>query len=113
VAAISNLDTGAHASAHEAVEQLKAALDSELAEIGVDQLPVGLVGRCYLGAPYEVHTFDRLAGIVDHYKAGQTLPAGMERARALAGHPAYAFVEVYMDRLVAVATDGTTSVVER
>ena len=113
VAAMSKLDAGAHATVGEAVEQLKAALDAELAEIGTDQFPIGLVGRCYLGAPYQVHTLDRLAGIVEHYKAGQSLPSELERARALAVHPGYAFIEVYRDRLVAVAADGTTSVVER
>lgn len=112
MAAMAKLDAGAHASTRDAVEKLQAALDEELGELGADQLPIGLVGRCYLGAPYEVHRFDRVGCIIEHYKTGQSLPLGMERARALAAHPRYAFIEVYRDRLVAVAADGTTSVVE-
>ncbi len=35
-----------------------------------------------------------------------------ERARSLALHPSYALVEVYTDKLRAIARDGTVSVLE-
>lgn len=38
------------------------------------------------------------------------MPGGMERARSLAASGRYAAIEVFSDRLVAIADDGTTSV---
>ena len=30
--------------------------------------------------PYEVHTLDLTGGIIEHYKTGETLPDGLEKA---------------------------------
>jgi hypothetical protein len=38
--------------------------------------PVGIVGKCYLGPPYEVHTLALDDSIIEHYKTGHPLPAG-------------------------------------
>ena len=50
--------------------------------------------------------------IVEHYKIGQALPGGMERARTLARHPSYVFVEVYFRQVRAVSADGTVTTLD-
>jgi hypothetical protein len=69
--------------------------------------PLGIVGKCYLGDPFEVHTVTLDGSIIDHYRAGQELPGGMERARTLAGSGSYVAIEVYPDRLMCLHPDGT------
>ncbi|MDO4167932.1 MAG: hypothetical protein Q4D32_11070, partial [Eubacteriales bacterium] len=71
----------------------------------------GCVSVCYLGEPYEVHTIDMKGGILEHYKKGQKLPDGMEKARGIALRGGYAFVEVYIDCCRAVSGNGTVSVI--
>ncbi len=71
-------------------------------------LPLGLVSRCYLGEPFEVHTLTPDGGIVEHYRAGQHLPGPLEAARAHSLSGLYLVVEVYENRLVCTRTDGTT-----
>jgi len=74
--------------------------------------PFGIVARCYLGAPYEVHTLALDGSIIDHYEVGKALPGGLERARSLAVSVAYAAIEVYPDRLVCVRVDGSVVALE-
>jgi hypothetical protein len=50
--------------------------------------------------------------IIEHFKCGESMPADLERARNLAATGQYAVIEVYADRLVAVADDGTTSLLK-
>jgi hypothetical protein len=73
-------------------------------------LPLGIVSRCYLGHPYEVHILD-LSGsqIIKHFKLSEAMPFDFEKARALAVHEAYAFVEVYTDKLVLIRADGSST----
>ena len=40
-----------------------------------------MVSKCFLGDPYEVHTVDFTHTIIKHYKQGEVLPDGMEKAR--------------------------------
>ena len=112
VEAQQKLDAGGHIHNRQAVDALLAAVREELPEISIEHLPLGFVARCYLGHPYEVHTLDYSGQIVQHYKIAQALPASLERARALAQHPGYAFIEVYPDKLIAVAENGDTSLVK-
>jgi hypothetical protein len=93
------------------VEALIAAIQQELPEVTIDKLPIGIVSRCCLGEDYEVHTLDRTGGIIQHYRRRQSLPTLLERARSLALHSEYLFVEVYVDSLVAVRAGGETSIV--
>jgi len=72
-------------------------------------LPLGLLSRCYLGAPYEVHILDLAGEIVEHYAAGRPLPAPYAGARHLALHPSYVAIEVYPDRYVCLREDGTAT----
>lgn len=71
-------------------------------------LPLGLVSRCYLGAPFEVHTLQPDGGILEHYRVGQALPGPLEAARKHSLSGLYLAVEVYSNRLVCTRTDGTT-----
>lgn len=73
-------------------------------------LPLGIVAKCYLGHPHEVHTLDLNSGqIIRHYKIAEMLPEHFEKARTLAKHDSYAFVEVYPDKLILIRKDGTAS----
>ena len=108
---MTQLDAGCHCQDPRAVEALIAAIQQELPEVTIDKLPIGIVCRCFLGEDYEVHTLDRTGGIMQHYRRHQSLPPLLERARSLALHSQYLFVEVYMDSLVAVRSNGETSII--
>jgi hypothetical protein len=109
VEAMTRLDAGGHCCSRDAIDALIRQIDQEMPEIVIESQPMGILAQCYLGSPYEVHTLDRVGQIVTHYKAGETLPPMFERGRALALHPAYAFVEIYPDKLVPVASTGLPS----
>lgn len=112
VKAVSELDSGGHVEDNGQFEALVSTIRSELSEVPSSQLPIGIVARCYLGIPYEVHIVDIcLTRIIQHYRRGESMDLVFERARSLAQHSAYEFVEVYQDHLVAVRGDGTVSVV--
>jgi hypothetical protein len=113
VEAMKRLDAGAHAHDAEAAESFINAIRQELPELSIDQLPIGIVSRCYLGDPYEVHTLGRDGMIIQHYKRWEPLPGPLEGARGLSLHPGYAFVEVYPDKLIAVSENGSTSLVNK
>jgi hypothetical protein len=89
------------------VEGVVDAIRAEFPELTLEQLPHGVVARCSLGNPFEVHTLDVANDVVTHFRRGEVLPDGLERARALAAHPSYLFVEVYPDGVRAVSADGT------
>lgn len=112
VGTMAKLDAGGHVHTRDSLDALLAAIRSELPELTIEHLPVGIVARCRLGPPYEVHTLDRNESIIRHFKTFEPLPAFMERARALALYPGYAFIEVYADKLIAVADNGDTSIVK-
>ena len=75
--------------------------------------PIGILSRCYLGPPFEVHTLALDGSIIEHYRAGQEVPGGLERARPLALAAAYLAIEVYTDRTVCVRHDGSVVAMER
>lgn len=106
--AVRRLDAGAVHDAG-AVEQVVAAIHAEFGDLTFVELPLAWVSRCCLGEPYEVHTLDVAGAIVEHYKRGQPLPGPAEGARALALHPAYAFIEVHHDGFVCVRADGSVT----
>ncbi|WP_420998241.1 hypothetical protein ACKI2N_023835 [Cupriavidus sp. 30B13] len=112
VAAVHKLDAGGHVHDRHAVDALVAAIREELPDIAIDQYPVGIVARCHLGAPYEVHTLDRQGNIIQHYKTFEPLPPLLAKGRALAVHPHYAFVEIYTDKVIAVTAAGDTAIVK-
>ena len=112
VEAMRRLDVGTHHADRAAFDSLTEAILNEFPELGIDQRPLGIVSRCYLGSPYEVHICDLDGGIIQHFKTHQSMPPLFERGRSLALHPAYAFIEVYSDTLRAVTADGSVSVIE-
>ncbi|MCS7459629.1 hypothetical protein N0M98_05695 [Paenibacillus doosanensis] len=106
IEAMTRLDAAGAVCDRSKVQELIQSIQNEFGELKPHQFLIGIVAKCYLGAPYEVHTLDMRQEIVQHYKAGQPLPSGMERARGLAMHPSYSFVEVYSDSICAVAAKG-------
>jgi hypothetical protein len=112
VEAMRKLDARGHTQNRQAIDALVAAISEEFPDITIDQQPVGIVAKCYLGAPYEVHTLDRTGNIIQHYKGFESLPPLLARGRVLAVHAQYAFVEVYTDKVIAVTSNGDTSIVK-
>jgi hypothetical protein len=112
VDAMKKLDAGGHIANRQTIDDLLNALRNELPDINIEHFPTGIVARCYLGHPYEVHTLDRTRDIVEHYQKRQPMPDLLERARVIAQHPGYAFIEVYSDKLIAVTESGETSVIK-
>ena len=109
--ALHRLDAGGHAHNQQKVDEIIQTIRSELPEVELDGILLGYVSICYLGRPYEVHTLDMTGEIIEHYKAGQTLPNGLEKARGIAMRGGYDFIEVYVDCCRAVSTNGTVSVI--
>lgn len=92
------------------MDELIKAVQEEFGTADISDLPLGIVAKCFLGHPHEVHTLDLSAGnIIQHYKIGEPLPYSFEKARTLAKHNAYALVEVYRDKLILIREDGSTS----
>ena len=109
--AMRHLDAGGHTHNHHQVEEIINAIREEFPEVEMSGILLGIVSRCYLGEPYEVHTLDMSGCIIEHYVKGRALPGGMERARTLALRGGYEFVEVYIDCVRAVSSNGTVSVI--
>lgn len=111
--ALARLDAAQHHGNRAALDDLLAAIAAEFPDLTIDQRPMGLVSECFLGSPYEVHICDFAGDIIEHYETFRSMPALFQRARSLAVHPSYVFIEVYPDVLRAVSADGSVSVVER
>lgn len=86
------------------------AINAEFPEVGFGDRLIGIVAKCYLGVPYEVHSLDIEGNIVVHYKVNENMPGVLNRARSLALHEAYEFIEVYIDCLRAIKADGSVTV---
>ena len=109
--AISRIDAGTYQSNRGALDALLQTISSEFPELGIDQVPLGIVSRCYLGSPFEVHICDFTAEIIEHFETCRLMSPPFESARSLALQPAYAFIEVYTDAIRAIAADGSVSVI--
>lgn len=91
-------------------EALLDKIHDEFGTAELANLPLGILAKCFLGHPHEVHTLDLSAHcIIRHYKIGEPLPGHFEKARTLAKHNAYAFVEVFKDKLILIREDGTAA----
>ena len=110
VEAMQRLDAGTHQQNAAALQELLDAMASEFPELTIDQRPLGTVSKCFLGEPYEVHRCDMDGNIVEHFQRHQAMPPLFERARGLAAHGAYRFIEIYADSLRAIAADGSVAV---
>lgn len=111
IEALHQLDAGGHMCRTEAINKLVETIKSELPEVIVTELFLGIVSKCYLGDPFEVHTLQIAGNIIHHYKVGESLPLALEKARSMARHPSYVLIEVYSSHIVAVSQDGSASLV--
>lgn len=109
VAIMKSLDAGGHMHNQSDVERIINAIREEMPEIEINLGPIGIVSKCYLGAPYEVHTLSVEGAIIEHYQTYRPLPNGLEKARKLATSGYYAFIEVYPTEIRAVKDDGTVA----
>ena len=109
--AIHKLDAGGHTMNQSKVDSIIDAIREEFPEIELSGILLGYVSKCYLGDPYEVHTLDLVGEIIEHYKKGQTLPNGMEKARGIAIRGGYDCIEVYVDCCRAIGSNGSVSVI--
>lgn len=105
LAAIGKLDASATLRPAELAEVIEE-IHREFAEKWA-AVPLGFVGHCYLGPPFEAHTLTVDGQIIEHYQRGQALPGPLEQARSLARTEHYQMIEVYQDRLVCVRADGS------
>lgn len=110
--ALHNLDAGGHVHNHDKVNEIIDAISNEFPEVEIKGILLGFVSICYLGAPYEVHTLDATGNIIQHFKVGEPLPGGLEKARSIALRGGYEFIEVYEDCCRCVSSNGFVSVVE-
>ncbi|MDO5652022.1 MAG: hypothetical protein Q4G13_07825 [Moraxella sp.] len=108
---LAKLDAGTHHHNQQAIDELKASISSEL-PIDVSGLLIGVVSKCYLGHPYEVHTLDFFGDIIEHYKTHETMRDELEQARSLAASGSYACIEVYRGKMIAIGHDGKTAVLQ-
>lgn len=90
--------------------ELMDAIYEEFGTASLAGIPLGIVSKCFLGEGYEVHILDLTGSqIIRHFKISEAMPTDFEKARALAIHNSYAFVEVYTDKLVLIREDGTST----
>ena len=89
--AIHRLDVGGHVHNQGKVDEIIAVIKREFPEVELAGSLLGFVSKCYLGAPYEVHTLDLVGRIIEHYPSE--------------------FIEVYSDCCRAVSSDGSVAVI--
>lgn len=109
---LQSLDAGGHVHNQEQVNKIINAIREEFPEVNLEGALLGIVSKCYLGDSYEVHCLDFKGDIIDHYKKGQPLPNGLEKARGIAQFGNYAFIEVYETCCRAVSANGDVSVIK-
>ena len=93
--AIHQLDAGGHVHNKKEVNEIINTIKSEFPDVDINGILLGFVAKCYLGAPYEAHTLDLVGEIIEHYKRGEMLPGGLDKAKSIALHGGYDFIEVY------------------
>jgi len=109
---VSSLDAEGPSLDKKVPRALRETIRNEFAEISESERPIALIARCYLGHPHEVHVLDCRQETAEHFKIGQPLPPYVERARQLARHSAYAFIEVYEHQLRAIGRDGAVTILQ-
>lgn len=109
---ISTLDAGGHTNNQDQIDKIIDSIENEFDEVEISKILIGIIARCHLGNPYEVHTLSLAPQIIKHYKIGESLPFGMEKARTLVMRGNYEYVEVYTDCFRAVNRNGEVSVIK-
>ena len=110
--AIHQLDAGGHVHNKKEVNEIINTIKSEFPDVDINGIFLGFVAKCYLGVPYEAHTLDLVGEIIEHYKRGETLPGGLDKAKSIALHGGYDFIEVYTDCCRAISSNGSVSVIK-
>ena len=110
VQAMQRLDAGTHEQCAAALQELLDAIAAEFPELTIEQRPLGIISKCFLGEPYEVHRCDLEGYIVEHFERHRSMPPLFERGRSLAAHGAYKAIEIYVDAVRAIAADGSVAV---
>lgn len=105
------LDAGGHTHNQHKVNEIVDTIRNEFPDLEISSILLGIVSVCHLGNPYEVHTLDITGQIIEHYKRGQLLPGGLEKARSIALRGGYDFIEVYIDCCRAISSNGTVAVI--
>ncbi len=124
---IKNLDLEGSKVSEKKLEEIINQLQNAVPEIVLDEMFIGILGKCELGAEYDVHTISKevIFGIdevnhlpcfgrmiLKHFKIGETLPDGLEKGRNLAVNPNYVFVEIYNDKIIAVQENGSVAIIK-
>jgi hypothetical protein len=110
--AIKRLDAGGHTCNSHLIKEITDAIRQEFPEIELEGVMLGIVSKCYLGDNYEVHTLGVGGNIIEHFRQGQALNGGMEKARVIAIRGGYEFIEVYVECCRAVSSNGSVSVIK-
>ena len=110
--AIHQLDAGGHVHNKKEVNEIINPIKSEFPDVDINGILLGFVAKCYLGTPYEAHTLDLVGEIIEHYKLGEILPGGLDKAKSIALHGGYDFIEVYTDCCRAISSNGSVSVIK-
>lgn len=110
--AIHQLDAGGHVHNKKEVNEIINTIKSEFPDVDINGILLGFVAKCYLGVPYEAHTLDLVGEIIEHYKRGEILPGGLDKAKSIALHGGYDFIEVYTDCCRAINSNGSVSVIK-
>ncbi len=112
IEAIKELDIGGHEFNNSKFEKFITAMKDEFPEVPIGDYLIGIVAKCYLGDAFDVHSLDIAGEILMHYKHGEKLSGNLERARGIAIYGGYEFIEVYIDSLRAVKSDGSVAVIK-
>ncbi|MCM1009701.1 MAG: hypothetical protein NC390_02325 [Fusobacterium sp.] len=123
-----NLDVDGAQISEDKLNEIINELHNTVPQISLDETFLGVLGKCYLGTGYDVHTLSKsiifgldesthLLGygrmILKHFKIGESLPVELERARNLASNPNYQFIEVYSNKIIAVLADGNVAIIKK
>ena len=111
IQSLHKLDAGGHVHNQNKLDEIINTIRNEFPDLEISGIMLGIVSICHLGEPYEVHTLDITGQIIEHYKKGQMLPGGLEKARSIAMRGGYDFIEVYTDCCRAISASGTVSVI--
>jgi len=91
-------------------KELIDKISVEIGPLGLPTSPIGILAKCFLGAPFDVHILSLNGDIIlNHYKVSEQLPPDYAKARILAIHNQYSIVEVYNDKFVLIDLEGNTT----
>lgn len=125
---LKNLDVGGQTMSKDKIKEIVESIKNACPELILEDTFLGVLGKCYLGEPYDVHTLsiDEFFGIdeatllpgygrliLKHYKKSEPLPSELDCARSLARNSNYAFIEVYKTKIIAINQDGTTAIINK